>query len=134
MTGVYRRLRERHRPPVAAARGGAGDRRRGPSPGRRPRDRGGTAVSLAPAAGKAELVIAVKGAVDVRDFLLTSPANPLYRAWRLALPDYLAMSWWTWALHVAWLVALAALAVAAARPRQGPPRFRRLSGRELTKA
>jgi type IV pilus assembly protein PilQ len=32
-----------------------------------------TAVSLAPAAGKAELVIAVKGAVDVRDFLLTSP-------------------------------------------------------------
>jgi type IV pilus assembly protein PilQ len=32
-----------------------------------------TAVSLAPAAGKTELVIAVKGAVDVRDFLLTSP-------------------------------------------------------------
>jgi type IV pilus assembly protein PilQ len=32
-----------------------------------------TAVSLAPAAGKAELVIAVKGAVDVRDFVLTSP-------------------------------------------------------------
>ena len=32
-----------------------------------------TAVSLAPAAGKAEVVIAVKGAVDVRDFLLTSP-------------------------------------------------------------
>jgi len=32
-----------------------------------------TAVSLAPAAGKAELVIAVQGAVDVRDFLLTSP-------------------------------------------------------------
>ena len=26
------------------------------------------------------------------------------------------------------------VAVAAARPRQGPPRFRRLSGRELTKA
>jgi type IV pilus assembly protein PilQ len=32
-----------------------------------------TAVSLAPAAGKTELVVAVKGAVDVRDFLLTSP-------------------------------------------------------------
>jgi hypothetical protein len=64
----------------------------------------------------------------------TATANPLYRAWRLALPDYLAMSWWTWALHVAWLVALAGVAVAAARPRQGPPRFRRLSGRELTKA
>lgn len=32
-----------------------------------------TAVSLAPAAGKAELVIAVRGAVDVRDFVLGSP-------------------------------------------------------------
>jgi type IV pilus assembly protein PilQ len=32
-----------------------------------------TAVTLAPAAGKTELVVAVKGAVDVRDFLLTSP-------------------------------------------------------------
>jgi len=32
-----------------------------------------TAVSLAPAAGKAEVVIAVRGAVDVKDFLLTSP-------------------------------------------------------------
>jgi hypothetical protein len=64
----------------------------------------------------------------------TATANPLYRAWRLLLPDYLAMSWWTWVLHAAWLVALAAWAVAAARPRQRPPRFRRLSGRELTKA
>ena len=62
--------------------------------------------------------------------------NPLYRAWRLALPDYLAMSWWTWALHVAWLAALAALAawaVVAARPRQTQPRLRRLRSRELTK-
>jgi type IV pilus assembly protein PilQ len=32
-----------------------------------------TAVSLAPAAGKTEIVVAVTGAVDVRDFLLTSP-------------------------------------------------------------
>jgi type IV pilus assembly protein PilQ len=32
-----------------------------------------TAVSLAPAAGKTEIVVAVSGAVDVRDFLLTSP-------------------------------------------------------------
>jgi type IV pilus assembly protein PilQ len=32
-----------------------------------------TAVSLAPAAGKTEVVVAVRGAVDVRDFLLTSP-------------------------------------------------------------
>ncbi len=32
-----------------------------------------TAVSLAPAAGKTEIVVAVRGTVDVRDFLLTSP-------------------------------------------------------------
>ncbi len=32
-----------------------------------------TAVSLAPSAGKAEVMIAVKGAVDVRDFVLASP-------------------------------------------------------------
>jgi hypothetical protein len=51
------------------------------------------------------------------DFAATT--NPLYRAWRLALPDYLAMSWWTWALHVAWLAALATWAVVAARPRHG---------------
>jgi type IV pilus assembly protein PilQ len=32
-----------------------------------------TAVSLAPAAGKAEVVIAVRGAVEVKDFLLAAP-------------------------------------------------------------
>jgi type IV pilus assembly protein PilQ len=32
-----------------------------------------TAVSLAPAAGKTEIVVNVRGAVDVRDFLLSSP-------------------------------------------------------------
>ena len=32
-----------------------------------------TAVSLAPAAGKTEIVVAVKGAVEVRDFLLGTP-------------------------------------------------------------
>jgi len=32
-----------------------------------------TAVSLAPGAGKAEVVIAVRGAVEVKDFLLSSP-------------------------------------------------------------
>jgi hypothetical protein len=66
------------------------------------------------------------------DFAATT--NPLYRAWRLALPDYLAMSWWTWALHVAWLAALAAWAVVAARPRQGQSRLRKLRSRELAKA
>jgi hypothetical protein len=67
------------------------------------------------------------------DFAAT--ANPLYRAWRLALPDYLAMSRWTWALHVVWLAALAAWAVVAARAaRQRQSRLRRLRPRELTKA
>jgi type IV pilus assembly protein PilQ len=32
-----------------------------------------TAVSLAPSAGKAEVIIAIRGAVEVRDFLLSSP-------------------------------------------------------------
>jgi hypothetical protein len=65
------------------------------------------------------------------DFAATT--NPLYRAWRLALPDYLAMSWWTWVLHVAWLAFLATWAVVAARPRQGRAGLRRLRNRELTK-
>lgn len=45
----------------------------------------------------------------VFDFFAT--ANPLYRAWRLVLPDYLAPSAGTWWLHAVWLVVLAALAV-----------------------
>jgi uncharacterized membrane protein len=52
----------------------------------------------------------------------TATTNPLYRAWRLVLPDYLAMSWWTWVLHGAWLVALTALAVTAARGSTAPTR------------
>jgi hypothetical protein len=53
------------------------------------------------------------------DFAAT--ANPLYRAWRLVLPDYLAMGWRTWALHAVWLAALAAWAVAAARLDRASP-------------
>ncbi|MET0832777.1 MAG: hypothetical protein ABWZ62_02275, partial [Actinomycetota bacterium] len=56
------------------------------------------------------------------DFAAT--ADPLYRAWRLALPDYLAMSWWTWVLHGAWLVTLTAWAVVTARPRKVQSRLR----------
>jgi hypothetical protein len=55
--------------------------------------------------------------------------NPLYRAWRLVLPDYLAMSWWTWALHGAWLAALAVWAAVAAGAGHRPGNFRRLRGR-----
>jgi hypothetical protein len=68
----------------------------------------------------------------VVDFAATG--NPLYRAWRLVLPDYLAMSWWTWALHGTWLVVLTAWAVAASRAGQRRPRLRRLRTRELRRA
>ena len=74
MTGLYRKILSAtaHSPALllaaALVAGGAAPvRAEGPGTGEV------TAVSLAPAAGKAELVIAVKGAVDVRDFVLTSP-------------------------------------------------------------
>jgi hypothetical protein len=59
--------------------------------------------------------------------------NPLYRAWRLVLPDYLAMSWWTWALHGAWLSALAVWAAVAAGAGHDRRNFRRLRGRGFRK-
>ena len=63
MTGMYRWML------VAAAVLGTAAPLRAEGPG------GGevTAVSLAPAAGKTEIVVNVRGAVDVRDFLLSSP-------------------------------------------------------------
>jgi type IV pilus assembly protein PilQ len=74
MTGLYRKILSAtaHSPALllaaALVAGGAAPvRAEGPGTGEV------TAVSLAPAAGKAELVIAVKGAVDVRDFVLASP-------------------------------------------------------------
>jgi hypothetical protein len=102
----------------------------GPDPGRR--------LLLAVAGGVgvlAQLWLVAEGAAGRVTWAVdaAATANPLYRAWRLALPDYLAMTWWTWTLHGAWLVALAAWAVAAARGRQRPAAFRRLGGRELTR-
>jgi type IV pilus assembly protein PilQ len=63
MTGMYRWML------VAAAVFGTATPVRAEGPG------GGevTAVSLAPAAGKTEILVAVTGAVEVRDFLLSSP-------------------------------------------------------------
>ena len=63
MTGLYRLML------VAAAAIGAATPLRADEPG----SGEVTAVSLAPAAGKTEVVVAVRGAVDVRDFLLTAP-------------------------------------------------------------
>jgi hypothetical protein len=52
------------------------------------------------------------------DFFLTG--DPAYRTWRLALPDYLAVTPTTWVLHAAWLVVVAVWAAAAWR-RAGTP-------------
>jgi hypothetical protein len=64
----------------------------------------------------------------------TATTNPLYRAWRLVLPDYLAMGAWTWVLHGAWLVALVAWAAAAARAGHRLADLRRLGGRGFRRA
>jgi hypothetical protein len=66
---------------------------------------------------------------------------PPYRAWRLLLPDYLRMSWWTWALHAAWLLALGGWAALAwnhagrappPRPRRPPSRLDRAAGPSIS--
>src|SRR5262245_45355378 len=74
MTGLYRKILSANAhtsglllAATLVAGGAAPVRAEGPGTGEV------TGVSRAPAAGKAELVIAVKGAVDVRDFMLTSP-------------------------------------------------------------
>ena len=63
MTGLYRLML------VAAATLGAASPARAEGPG----SGEVTAVSLAPAAGKAEVVVTVQGAVEVRDFMLNTP-------------------------------------------------------------
>jgi type IV pilus assembly protein PilQ len=76
MTGLYRKIliATAHLPSLLLGAGLLGTalvatpaRAEGPGSGEV------TAVSLAPSGGKAEVVIAVRGAVDVRDFLLASP-------------------------------------------------------------
>jgi type IV pilus assembly protein PilQ len=74
MTGLYRKIlfATAHPPSLllAAALVGLGAT---PARGEGPGSGEVTAVSLAPSAGKAEVVISVRGAVDVRDFMLASP-------------------------------------------------------------
>lgn len=62
MTGLYRKI-------LFAAAFAAATPARAAEPG----SGEVTAVSLTPAAGKAEVVIGIRGAVEVKDFLLTSP-------------------------------------------------------------
>jgi hypothetical protein len=64
----------------------------------------------------------------------TATTDPLYRAWRLVLPDYLAMGAWTWVLHGIWLAALVAWAAAAAGAGHRLAGLRRLGGRGLRRA
>jgi hypothetical protein len=100
----------------------------GPDPGRR------RLLAMAGGVGVlAQLWLVTDGAAGRVTWAVdpTATTNPLYRAWRLALPDYLAMSRWTWVLHGAWLLALAAWAVVAAGAGQGPPRFRSLRRRRF---
>ncbi len=70
MTGLYRKIL------IATAHSlifGASLAVASPDRGEGPGSGEVTAVSLAPSAGKAEVVISVRGAVDVRDFVLASP-------------------------------------------------------------
>jgi hypothetical protein len=64
----------------------------------------------------------------------TATATRCTGAWRLVLPDYLAMSWGTWGLHGAWLVALAVWAASAAGVGHRLVGFRRLRRRGFREA
>lgn len=65
---------------------------------------------------------------------LQDTANPLYRAWRTVLPDYLHTDAMTWVLHGAWTAAALAAAALAYRAATdaGPRRMGHASGRETT--
>ena len=56
----------------------------------------------------------------VVDFFTTS--NPLYRAWRSVLPDYLDVTSTTWILHGLWILLLALVALWAWRSNPGATR------------
>ena len=66
---------------------------------------GGTGIA-------AFIVLAVEATVGhlalIVDFSAT--ANPLYRVWRILLPDYLVVTPQTWVLHGVWLVVFVVLA------------------------
>lgn len=51
---------------------------------------------------------------------LQDTANPLYRAWRTVLPDYLHPDAMTWVLHWAWTAAAVVAALAAYRAARDP--------------
>ena len=57
------------------------------------------------------LVLAVEATVGRATLIVdfASTANPLYRLWRMVLPDYMAPTTVTWVLHVLWLSVFGAL-------------------------
>jgi len=57
------------------------------------------------------------------DFFDTT--NPVYRAWRLVLPDYMNVTTTTWVLHGAWITVFVALSSRAVR-NPGLPRKERM--------
>lgn len=70
----------------------------------------------------------------VVDFWATG--NPVYQAWRWALPDYLAPTAWTWPLHAAWSLVLVVLAAGGWRAATRPDRSgdaRRIRGARTTR-
>ncbi len=69
----------------------------------------------------AQLWVAVEGSTGRLAWVvdLQTTANPLYRAWRTALPDYLQVSATTWTLHWLWAAAAALVAVAVYRHERG---------------
>lgn len=86
-------------------------------------------IALAGAFGAlvwAWLVVEVLDRQRTLIFDFESTSNPLYRAWRLLLPDYRHPGASDGFLQAAWFVALAALALVAFRrsPRPGPARRR----------
>ena len=75
-------------------------------------------LAVSGAAGIASLAWLIAEALDRRltwvvDFFTTS--NPLYRAWRLILPDYLDVTSTTWVLHWLWILLAALVGVWAWR-------------------
>jgi hypothetical protein len=85
-------------------------------------------IALAGAFGAlvwAWLVVEVLDRQRTLIFDFESTTNPLYRAWRVLLPDYRHPGAWDGVLQAAWFVALAAMALLALRRSRRPEPVRR---------
>ena len=86
-------------------------------------------LALGAAGALAQAWVAVEASRGAITWVVTlqETADPLYRAWRLALPDYLHVTATTWMLHWAWTAVLAGAAALAYR-RALPARAAALAG------